>query len=355
MPTLTLSQLSRVYGPYKAVDGLNLVIRDGEFISLLGPTGCGKTTALRMIAGFVTPSAGFVAVNGRVLSSPKGSVPPEQRAMAMLFQSIALWPHMSVADNVAYGLRQRQIPNDAMAQRISRALDLVGLRALADRLPIRLTPAQQQRAALARAIVIEPTLLLLDEAFSTLEPSARVELHAVVRTLHDRLGLTTVAVTGDAQEAMVMSGRIAVMNRGRVEQVDTPGALYMQPQSRFVATLMGRTNLLSGKRTGKRINFDAFGIDAGRLPGGASGDGVTVSIRPEHLRLVASDADVADDCLAIAGRITQRTFIGAHWDYIFAPNSSAPPLSVATPNTTILAAGQAAKLIIEPKYLMVVT
>ena len=355
MPTLTLSQLSRVYGPYKAVDCVDLVIKDGEFLSLLGPSGCGKTTTLRMIAGFVDPSGGSIAVDGRVLSSPKGSVPPEGRGMSMIFQSYAIWPNMTVAENVAFGLRLRKVPHAEMAQRIGKVLETVQMRHLADRYPAELSGGQQQRVALARAIVVEPAVLLLDEPLSNLDAQLREEMRAEIRRLHEALRITTVYVTHDQAEAMATSDRIAVMNKGRIEQVDTPFEIYTRPKTRFVAGFIGRTNFIDGKRAGTRITFDGFAIEAARFSEiGANGHALTFSVRPQSLRLVATAEAVGDGVVALPGRVVARTFLGDTWDYTFAGEPSGLKLSVAAPPLTVLEVNQAAVLLIDPKQMVAI-
>ena len=355
MPTLTLSQLSRVYGPYKAVDGIDIVIKDGEFLSLLGPSGCGKTTTLRMIAGFVDPSGGSIAVDGRVLSSPKGSVPPEKRGMSMIFQSYAIWPNMTVAENVAFGLRLRKVPHSEMAQRLGKVLEIVQMRHLADRYPAELSGGQQQRVALARAIVVEPAVLLLDEPLSNLDAQLREEMRSEIRRLHETLRITTVYVTHDQAEAMATSDRIAVMNKGRIEQVDTPYQIYARPRTRFVAGFIGRTNFIEGKRAGNKIAFDGFAIDASQFSEvGTTDDTLTFSVRPQTLTLAGAAQTPADNAVVVTGRVIARTFLGEYWDYTFAIENSAQRLNVAAPPSTVFDVNQAARLLIDPRQMVAI-
>jgi ABC-type Fe3+/spermidine/putrescine transport system ATPase subunit len=356
MATITLSQLSRRYGNYTAVDGINLTIRDGEALTLFGPTGCGKSTVLRIIAGLIDPTAGSVAVDGRVISSAHGSVPPERREMGMLFHSIALWPHLTVFDTIAFALRQRGMDAVAIRTRVDRALALTRVTPHASTTPNRLTRADRCRVALARAISVEPRVLLLDDAFGTLDPADRHALATELRTLQKELHLTTIAVSSDSNEAMLMSDRIAALNRGRIEQIDTPGALYMRPATRFAAPLLGRALLLAGNRTSKQISFAGFTVEITRLRDGVGPTGpITACLRPEHLRLLRPAEDAPSGWLTRTGRITQRTFLGTHWDYVFTAETDGTVFEVAAPNTTVFTAGTEAVLALDPARVELVT
>jgi len=253
---LVLSSISRRFGGVTAVDRVSLTLQAGEFVSLLGPSGCGKTTTLRMVAGFLDPSEGTIEMDGRRLSSPGATVPPEKRNMSMIFQSFAIWPNMTVAQNVAFGLEVRRLPRDEIRIKVRRILDVVQMGHLEGRYPQELSGGQQQRVALARAIVVQPTVLLLDEPLSNLDANLREEMRYEIRRLHDEFHITTIYVTHDQAEAMVTSDRIAVMNQGRIEQVDAPRALYARPRTRFVAGFIGRTNLLGGLVRGDDVVFD---------------------------------------------------------------------------------------------------
>jgi ABC-type Fe3+/spermidine/putrescine transport system ATPase subunit len=349
MATVTLNQLSRRYGRYAAVDGINLIVRDGEVLTLFGPTGCGKSTILRLIAGLVDPTAGSIAIDGRVISSAHGSVPPERREMAMCFNTIALWPHLSVFDNVAFGLRQRGMDAATLRTRVNRALELTGTAPHATTMPDRLSRPDRCRAALARALAVEPRVLLLDDAFGTLDPADRQALATALRRLQKELRLTTIAVSSDSGEAMLLSDRIAAINRGRIEQIDTPGALYMRPATGFVASLLGRALLHPGNRTAKHVTFAGFTIELARLRDGAGPTGpVTACIRPEHLALLKKDETADANLLTRTGRIQQRTFLGTHWDYVFAADPDGTPFEVSAPNTTVFTAGAEAVLALDP-------
>ncbi len=240
-PCVLLDGIEKTYpNGTQAVHGIDLRVADGEFFSLLGPSGCGKTTTLRMIAGFETPSAGRIAVRGRDMAG----VAVHRRGIGMVFQNYALFPHRTVAQNVAFGLRMRGVRSAEIARRVQAALDMVELGALGARLPAQLSGGQQQRVALARAIVIEPALLLCDEPLGALDKSLRETMQFELKLLQKRLGVTLIYVTHDQQEALTMSDRVAVMNRGRVEQVGRPDALYDRPRTRFVAEFLGSANIV---------------------------------------------------------------------------------------------------------------
>src|SRR5881227_1762645 len=243
---LALRELTCRFGTVTAVDRATLALTRGEFVSLLGPSGCGKTTTLRMIAGFLDPSEGTIELDGRTISAPGRSLPPEKRGMSMIFQSYAIWPNMTVAQNVAFGLQLRKLGKAEIQERVDRILDVVQMKHLKDRYPAELSGGQQQRVALARAIVIEPEVLLLDEPLSNLDASLREEMRSEIRRLHDAFQITTVYVTHDQAEAMVTSDRIVVMNHGRIEQADDAHTLYTKPKTRFVAGFGGRTNFIDG-------------------------------------------------------------------------------------------------------------
>jgi ABC-type Fe3+/spermidine/putrescine transport system ATPase subunit len=316
MSQLVMRNVSRTFGGFTAVDGLSLTLREGELVSLLGPSGCGKTTTLRMIAGFITPTAGTIELDGKVISSPQSSLPPEKRGMSMIFQSYAIWPNMTVAENVAFGLKLQKVPAADAKRRLSQILDVVKLGALRDRYPAELSGGQQQRVALARAIVVNPKVLLLDEPLSNLDANLREEMRFEIRRLHDEFNMTMVYVTHDQAEAMVTSDRIAVMNRGRIEQVDAPFELYRQPRTRFVAGFIGRTNLLTGTRYDDVVDFGGLQLPTRALAAdGRVADEVQVSIRPQAIQLLRDRPAERDARCCVEASIERRSYLGESWDY----------------------------------------
>lgn len=280
MVALALRDLTRRFGATRAVDGVNLEVETGEFICLLGPSGCGKSTALRMIAGFDTPDGGDILIDGRSALD----VPPNRRATSMVFQSHALWSHMTVAGNVIFGLKLRRLPREVIARKLSEALALVGLTGLEKRYPSQLSGGQQQRVALARSLVLEPRILLLDEPFSSLDAHLRVRLREELRAIQRRLGLTTVFVTHDQEEAMSLADRIVVMNKGAVEQVAPPGTIYERPASLFAAGFIGTMTMLPARLQNGELVAGALRLPA---PDGASAGDWTLALRPEDLAITA--------------------------------------------------------------------
>ncbi len=308
MVRVTLSGVTKRYGRVTAVDNVSLEIGDGEIFTLLGPSGCGKTTTLRIIAGFERPDSGKIMFDDEDVTSLK----PHLRGTAMVFQNYALWPHMTVFDNVAYGLKLRKVPKGEIRKRVKEALELVGLSGLEDRYPLQLSGGQQQRVALARAIVVEPRVLLLDEPLSNLDAKLRLRMREEIVSLQRRLGITTIYVTHDQEEAMSISDRIAVMNKGKVLQVDTPQGIYRNPRSYFVATFIGRTTTLRGiieaSENGvyrvRAGGLTIFGISAsGRRF--RQGEEVVAVIRPEDFT-IAGDGGVN----VIQGRVDLVMFLG---------------------------------------------
>ncbi len=319
MADLELRQISKRYGSTTVLSGLNLVIRDREFVTLLGPSGCGKTTTLRMVAGFAEPSAGAILVDGVpvVDVSRRILVPPEKRGMGMVFQSYAVWPHMTVFDNVGYPLRLARLPKEQRRERVMRMLEAVRLHDHAGRFPAQLSGGQQQRVALARALVMEPRLLLLDEPLSNLDAKLRESMRFEIKDLQRRLRVTIIYVTHDQSEAIAMSDRVVVMNHGRIVQVGTPREIYEKPADAFVADFIGLTNLLPctvlgqvGEASTIRLPLGP-GVTLSCTAGGPAAGEATVSIRPEHISLLPGQGP-------LTGSIERRTYLGDRVDYAVA-------------------------------------
>ena len=312
MARITISKLERRYEETAALAGLDLSIEDGELVALLGPSGCGKTTTLNLLAGFARPDAGEIWFDDRLISSPRGVVPPERRNVGMVFQGYALWPHLTVEQNVAFGLELRRRGRPEIKREVDWALGLVNLRGLERRYPHELSGGQQQRVALARAIVVRPDTLLLDEPLSNLDANLREQMRFEIRRVHDETGITMVYVTHDQAEAMVIADRVVVMNVGRIEQIGTPREIYECPRSRFVAAFIGNANCLPG------VLVEPGLVRCGELllrtatPSVAAGADVTVCVRPSALRLCEPAATVDEN--AVHGRVVQQAFLGDHQD-----------------------------------------
>ena len=352
-PRLLLENITCVFGTYTAVEDLHLKIMPGEFISLLGPSGCGKTTTLRMIAGFIKPTAGTINLDGQEISSSVTSLPPEKRQMSMIFQSYAIWPNMTIGENVAFGLHLRKFDKATIAEKVKEVLDTVQLSHLIDRYPAELSGGQQQRVALARAIVVRPRVLLLDEPLSNLDANLREEMRFEIRRLHDAFDFTTVYVTHDQSEAMVTSDRIAVMNKGRIEQIDAPYKLYTRPQTRFVASFIGRTNLVEGTCDGTDIAFDGFTMPRGifvqeDLPERGA---TLLSVRPQSVKIHRSEPQTGQHCV-VRGELKQRAYLGESWDYIVAPADSGLELRVAAVPSEVFEVGETIWLELDPRQMI---
>jgi ABC-type Fe3+/spermidine/putrescine transport system ATPase subunit len=284
MSKLRLAGITRTYGSFTAVDNIDLEVGDGEFVTLLGPSGCGKTTTLRMVAGFIEPDSGDIFFDDRRMTD----VPPHRRNTAMVFQSYALFPHMSVAENVAFGLKMRNLPAAEQAMRINEALDMVSLRGLEARRPGQLSGGQQQRVALARAIVTRPDILLFDEPLSNLDAKLREKVRLEIRELQRRLDITTLYVTHDQAEALAISDRIVVMNGGRIEQIGDPSTIYRAPRSAFVADFLGAANIVEGEARGGGVVESRVGrFSVADTP--QSGP-VKLSWRPEDMKVAGDGA-----------------------------------------------------------------
>lgn len=327
MSYLNLQEISRSFGDFVAVDRFNLKVDKGEFVSLLGPSGCGKTTTLQMIAGFLEPSHGQIMVGGENLTTR----PANQRNIGIVFQSYALFPHLTAAQNVAFGLEMRKVSQSERQEKIDRALDLVHLGAFRDRYPKQLSGGQQQRVALARAIVIEPKILLLDEPMSNLDAKLREDMQLELRSIQEKLGITTILVTHDQNEAMALSDRIAVMNEGRIVQVGKPHEIYEDPANVFVSSFLGKNNLLtveieeiSGPKASVRFNGQSLTVPCRE---GITNEDTWLSIRPEKVQLTEKGNGL------LAGKIKTRVFFGNHW--LFQIETTSGEFLVYSQNTAV--------------------
>ncbi|MGW0203185.1 ABC transporter ATP-binding protein [Nonomuraea sp. NPDC003201] len=301
--------LAAGYDGARVLDLDRLSIRKGEFLSILGPSGCGKTTLLNCVAGFVQPTAGRIVIDGSDVTRR----PPYRRGLGMVFQNYALFPHMTVAANVAYGLRVRRLGRRERDERVREALSLVGLEGYAGRRPRQLSGGQQQRVALARALAIRPAVLLLDEPLSNLDAKLRREMRVELRAIQRRIGTTMVFVTHDQEEALALSDRVAVMNGGRVEQLGSPDEVYRRPATRFVAQFIGAANVLEGTVTGSgALDSGGIVVECGPLslrPGGRA----VVAVRPERIRLATPGPEAGPATGGVAGTVGYRAFAGDAW------------------------------------------
>jgi putative spermidine/putrescine transport system ATP-binding protein len=311
--------VSKHYGPTVAVDTVSLEVREGELLALLGPSGCGKTTLLRMIAGFVAPTSGSIVIRGRDV----GRLPPHQRDTGMVFQSYALFPHMTVAANVAFGLKMRGIGRAETEQRVNEALELVALPGYGQRYPGELSGGQQQRVALARALVIRPSVLLLDEPLSNLDARLRVETRREIRRLQQRLGLSAVFVTHDQEEALAIADRVAVLCNGKLEEIATPVELYERPRSRFAADFIGHTNVLRGEvspaqtdAVGRPIFLSTGGLRMLLDPSETRRGPAELALRAARCRLSSGPPPEQAGGFAAPGVIEQVDYLGASTHYV---------------------------------------
>ena len=354
MSKLSFKGVGKDYGATTAVESFTLDVAPGEFVSLLGPSGCGKTTMLRMIAGFIAPTRGTIMLDQRLISSPTDVVPPEKRSMSMIFQSYAIWPNMTVAQNVAFGLELRKSPKAEITRRVGEILDVVRLGEHAQRYPAELSGGQQQRVALARAVVVKPEVLLLDEPLSNLDANLREEMRVEIRRIHTTFRITTVYVTHDQAEAMVTSDRIVVMSRGRVEQVATPRQVYRRPATRFVASFIGRTNFITGRRNGQSVDFPGFSVPAAALGLAADADGpVSACVRPHSLRLLSeAEASAAPGEVVCNGTVTERSYLGDRWDYTVCLADGTTLIASSEPYSDV-EVGTTVRLAIDPQHISV--
>jgi len=316
---VALEQVTKVFGGVVAVDHLDLEIRRGEFFSMLGPSGCGKTTTLRIIGGFEEPTEGVVKLAGRDITD----VPAFRRDINTVFQSYGLFPHLNVFENIAFGLRRRHVDANEIQRRVGEALELVNLGKLGRRRPSQLSGGQQQRVALARALVNRPTVLLLDEPLGALDLKLRKQMQLELKRIQDEVGITFIFVTHDQEEAMTISDRIAVMNRGRIEQLGTPDVVYEHPASVFVAEFLGTSNLLEGTFTGVRDGSGWVDLGDGhviRIPAETrvrEGDRVHVGVRPEKISVNPANATLDSAVNALDATLLSSVFVGVSYQYFF--------------------------------------
>lgn len=314
MSSVSLQKIVKKYGSVNAVNEINIDIEDGEFIVLLGPSGCGKTTTLRLVAGFVMPTSGRIMIAGRDVTA----LPPRRRDIGMVFQNYSLFPNMTVAENIAFGLRERKIEKQTIAARVDELLELIRLPGYGGRYSDELSGGQQQRVALARALAFTPRVLLMDEPLGALDRKLREAMQVEIRRIQRELGITTIFVTHDQEEALGLADRIAVMAEGRVEQLGDPEELYRRPRTSFVADFIGKTNFLTGRvnsRSDRRctVRLEGGGTIAAMAEDNADeGMEVLVATRPELMRISAPDAvrDPGADLNSVAGIIERRRFLG---------------------------------------------
>jgi iron(III) transport system ATP-binding protein len=323
MPEVTITNLKKTFGDNTVLHDNSVTIKDGEFFTLLGPSGCGKSTTLNCIAGLERPTGGSISVGGTTFVDAEKGVflPPEERNLGMVFQSYALWPHMTVAKNLAMPLNIRKVPKDQQRTLIHEALDKVGLADLGHRYPHQMSGGQQQRVALARALVYSPTVLLLDEPLSNLDAKLREQARAWLKRLQEELGITTIYVTHDQDEALALSDRIAVMSGGHMLQVEDPHSVYERPATAEVAAFVGRCNFFPGRVEGStgdrhhvRLDCDGEVVEVQSPLATAAGQGVTVAIRPEKLEVVPAGAEVSG-VNRLNTEVLTSSYVGSRYEY----------------------------------------
>jgi spermidine/putrescine transport system ATP-binding protein len=340
--SVELRDVHKQFGDVVAVEGISLAVETGEFVTLLGPSGCGKTTTLRMIGGFEFPSAGTLLINGEEM----GSRPPYRRPVNTVFQNYALFPHLTVGQNIAYGLQMARIPKDERTRRVNEVLALVRLPHIEKRKPAELSGGQQQRVALARALVNRPQVLLLDEPLGALDLKLRKAMQLELKRLNREVGATFIYVTHDQEEALTMSDRIAVMNEGRILQIGSPAEIYERPRNRFVADFIGQTNFIEGTVARvidglAEVEVSGSGIIRGRVADGLPAGEVAVAVRPEKLAL-AEDFPGSQPPLgwnSLSGKIADLIYVGTHTQYLLQLPSGAQ-VTVHQQNRTTSSAGQ---------------
>lgn len=301
MSVITINQVTKSFGDVTVLKEFTQEFQDGEFITLLGPSGCGKTTMLRIIAGFEKPTTGEVKIDGQVVNGKNVFVPPEKRGIGMVFQSYAVWPHMTVFDNVAYPLKIQKVSKAKIKEKVMAILEVVHLSQYADRLPAQLSGGQQQRVALGRALVAEPKLLLLDEPLSNLDAKLRESMRYEIKEIQKKLKITVIYVTHDQIEAMTMSDRVFVINRGVVQQVGTPMEIYRRPNNQFIADFVGKVNFIKGTVSNGRVTLKGLGQSL-EYKGPINGD-VVVAIRPENIKFVNGEGQ-------LSGKVRTMFYLG---------------------------------------------
>ncbi|WP_127112586.1 ABC transporter ATP-binding protein [Shimia sediminis] len=333
---IVLSDVTKAFGTFQALKGINATIQEGEFFSLLGPSGCGKTTLLRMIAGFDEPTTGSISIDDK----PMAGISANKRPTNMVFQSYAIFPHLTVAENVGYGLKTRKLPKKEIAAEVGKALDMVDLHGLGHRGAHELSGGQRQRVALARALVMKPKVILLDEPLSALDKKLRDQMQVELRSLQQSLGITFILVTHDQEEALIMSDRIAVMFEGEIAQLDTPEGLYRRPRTKRVASFIGVMNFLSAKLTGEKddaltLTIDALGdvtVPRSIAPIGLDPAGIdAVGIRPEMLTVLMDETDTAER--SVKGTITATSYYGDMTYYDVQLPGDGAPVTISMRNT----------------------
>lgn len=349
--SIDIDHVIKRYGNNTVINGLSLSIQPGEFFTLLGPSGCGKTTLLRMIIGFNSIEGGTISIGGKVIND----VSPDKRNMGMVFQNYAIFPHMSVKDNVAFGLRMRKVPEKEIEERVDHILKVVKIDHLKDRMPVALSGGQQQRVALARAIVIRPEVLLMDEPLSNLDAKLRIEMRSAIKQIQKKVDITTVYVTHDQEEALAVSDRIAVMNGGIIQQIGKPAEIYKRPANVFVSTFIGLSNLLDGvvKGTGpmRTITFDgtSYAVDMSNIAKEAEDqEPVIVSVRPEEFDIHVNGTE------GIRGEITSSIFLGLTTHYfIHLENGKDVEVLETREDHDIIPDGSAVTLTVKPQFINV--
>ncbi len=353
MSNLKLVNIVKKYGKVVAIDNLSLEVRDGELVTLLGPSGCGKTTTLRTITGFLTPDSGDIYINERRITD----IPPEKRGIGLVFQNYALWPHMTVFQNLAFGLQMHRIPRDEIKKRVKQYLEMVGLSGYEDRYPRELSGGQQQRVALARALVLQPDILLLDEPLSNLDALLRERMRFEIARIHKESGVTTVYVTHDQTEAMVISDRIVILNKGRIMQEGKPWDIYERPANKFVASFMGNTSFIEGVVTDIRDEYAGIKTDDGLLIYGTGrgvgvGEKAVIAIRPENVKFVSpSGRDVVGrsklkNVNLFPVKIERESYVGEVIDYQLRINRWS--IRAKSPVAEKIETGESAKIYLDP-------